>query len=497
MNQSKMARLLALCALLLLAGPLTAQQNKDVFRVNLKFYNASSSMDNATLEREKIAPWVAEAEKQYATTPALKIDYTIERRTRAGGRDLSDLRFDSMKEFGRFMDDHFDNYARTTTEGHLTFLVGDSMCFENFLGKEKCWGGWANFPHDVNPLDRKKGIWLSGYGDRYLLTHEMGHLFSLKHTFEPYVGFNKQCNKEFGRKNVFNPSISHCNSCRGAVKVRTDSSDGRQYYVCENGVANVMDYCSAVVVDGNGQESDGVEDLNLCQQERTANQRRQYMTSDGQVNYRQLAGLRGEGDCSADSECKEGEFCTAGILDLTRNVCKVRKSWGEACTTKRQCNSGRCAWGQCAEADECRASSDCSSGSFCGDPVLGKRMCKPRLDDGALCTMADQCKAGRCKSGFCSREASVAMGNTCRFNDECRVGKCNAPVGGVSTGTCVCKKDSDCGAGNWCDAGLDLKVNACRAKLSKGASCGKAGSFGNDHKCKSGNCSGFPKYVCK
>lgn len=38
--------------------------------------------------------------------------------------------------------------------------------------------------------------------------------------------------------------------------------------------------------------------------------------------------------------------------------------------------------------------------------------------------------------------------------------------------------------GKWCGKGLDLKVNACRAKLDKGDKCGAAGSVGNDLKCK-------------
>ena len=42
------------------------------------------------------------------------------------------------------------------------------------------------------------------------------------------------------------------------------------------------------------------------------------------------------------------------------------------------------------------------------------------------------------------------------------------------------KEDSDYGAGEWCDAGIDAKVNACRTKLNKGQSC--AGVAGNDHK---------------
>jgi hypothetical protein len=49
----------------------------------------------------------------------------------------------------------------------------------------------------------------------------------------------------------------------------------------------------------------------------------------------------------------------------------------------------------------------------------------------------------------------------------------------------------------WCDAGLDAKLNACRAKLGAGETCGKLGSVGNDHKCRSGQCSGAPFYKCK
>jgi hypothetical protein len=107
-------------------------------------------------------------------------------------------------------------------------------------------------------------------------------------------------------------------------------------------------------------------------------------------------------------------------------------------------------------------------------------------------------KGGDLRNGItarCYTPNSVAMGGTCYNDDACKEGKCSAIDG--AQGTCVCKEDSDCGAGKWCDAGLDTKINACRAKLDKGESCGKTGSVGNDHKCKSGKCSGFPNYKCK
>jgi len=483
-----MKRLLFILFFLSLPALVFAKQDFAEFNLTLHFVNATKNTSNIDLENNAIIPWVEEAQKQYSVKPRLKLTYTIERKKTLNGLDLSELEFKSYAEFGKFMDDNFDNYARTETEGHLTFLVGNKLCWND--GK-KCWGGWANFPHDVNPFNRKKGIWLKETGDKYLLAHELGHFFGLKHTFEPYVGFNKQCNKEFGRKNALNPDISHCNSCNGKIILYKDS------YICENGVSNVMDYCSSKVPDGSGEYTTGTETLNVCQQERTANQRQQYLTKDGKVNYIKLAGLRGEGTCSQDSDCNANEFCTAGVLDLKRNVCKEKKPKGDTCTDKRQCASDRCSVGHCADPDECQSDSDCASGNYCGDPIAGKRTCKTKLNDGSICTKAEQCQAGRCKTGFCSAAASASMGDTCRFDDECREGTCNAPIGGATKGTCVCNSDAACGSGKWCDKGLDLKVNACRAKLNKGEKCGKAGSIGNDHKCKSGKCSGFPKYECK
>jgi len=383
----------------------------DEFKLNLLFVNATKNTSNADLENNTIIPWVEEAQRQYITKPSLKLSYTIERKKILNGLDLSELNFKSMTEFGKFMDDNFDNYARTKTEGHLTILVGNTLCWSD--GK-KCWGGWASFPHDVNPFNRKKGIWLSEESGSYVFAHELGHFWGLKHTFEPYVGFNKQCNKEFGNKNILNPDIGHCNSCDGKIALRIDSKTGNEFYVCENGVSNVMDYCRSVVPDASGIDAPGTETLNVCQQERAASQRKQYMTRDGKVNYIKLAGMRGEGACSRDSDCKSNEFCTAGVLDLKRNVCKVK------------------------------------------------------LTNGALCTKDRQCQAGRCKSGFCSAPASVSMNGSCRFNDECRAGKCNAPIGGVTKGICVCERDSDCNTGEYCNKGgiFGVGKNICSKMVS-------------------------------
>ena len=148
---------------------------------------------------------------------------------------------------------------------------------------------------------------------------------------------------------------------------------------------------------------------------------------------------------------------------------------------------------------ECNADNDCRSGEYCNAGVdLNKNQCMAKKADNETCDIAGgahQCKSGYCKLSRCYTPNSVPMGETCYLNDACKAGKCSSLDG--TKGTCACKTDADCGQGQWCDAGIDTKVNACRPKLDKGDKCGKLGSFGNDHKCKSGECSGAPKYECK
>ena len=148
--------------------------------------------------------------------------------------------------------------------------------------------------------------------------------------------------------------------------------------------------------------------------------------------------------CKKDTDCDDGEYCNAGA-DLKRNSCVAQKSDNETC-----------------------------------DLVGG----------------GHQCKSGHCRFSRCYTPDAANIGDTCYMDDACRSGRCS-DIDGVK-GVCVCNDDNDCGSSSsYCDKGIDTKINACRPKLSNGAKCGKAGSFGNDHKCKSGKCSGFPKYECK
>ena len=147
----------------------------------------------------------------------------------------------------------------------------------------------------------------------------------------------------------------------------------------------------------------------------------------------------------------------------------------------------------------CTVDTDCPWGTYCNAGIdINKNSCDAKKPNEAACdlvTGARQCQSGRCNLGRCWEPNSVAAGGTCYLDAACSAGKCSAIDG--ARGTCVCQKDGDCANGQWCDAGLDTKINACRIKLAAGASCGKVGSVGNDHKCKSGECSGFPKYACR
>lgn len=241
-------------------------------------------------------------------------------------------------------------------------------------------------------------------------------------------------------------------------------------------------------------------------------------------------GFKGTCVCKKDEDCSPGKWCNAG-LDLVKNQCEPKKKDNETCAAVgggHQCEGGHCAWsrcytprsvplgglcylddackdGKCTAIDGfrglcvCKDDEDCGPGKWCNGGVdLSRNICEPLKKDNESCAAVGgghQCEGGHCAWGRCYTPNSVAAGGTCYVDDACKKGKCSSADG--FKGECVCKNDDDCDSDEWCDAGLDLHKNKCKKKLKKGETCGKAGSFGNDHKCKSGKCSGFPSYKCK
>jgi hypothetical protein len=473
-----------LTAILLLAQmPFAMAAKKDyiVWHLNVHFINGSKNLSNASLETHA-KDWVEIAERVYQKTPRLKIAYEIIKQSTKDGKDLSEMVFDSLMAYASYMDKNFDNVATTKTEGYLTVLITDKLCIGKYKtgankGQYKCWGGYANFPHWVNPFSKKRGITLVSTVDEYTFTHELGHVLGLKHTFEPYVGLNLQCNEEYTPKGK---PEGLCNSCDPSKVIYDTNGDPDQ---C-NGPSNIMDYCTSKTND---------EFLNECQETRTANQRYDYMTDDGKTNYFELKGLAGEAVCTEDSDCEEGRYCDEGPAGVGRNQCKVLKPIGQACTRGGECASDRCAGLKCAEAHDCFNNDDCNTGEYCnlGVAGVGRNTCNAKLADGVACTGDHQCGSSHCSpwrpqdgqaSGICYTPASKKGGESCKIDLECIVGKCN------SQKECVCKTDGDCKSGYWCDKGFDLVANSCKAKLNKGEVCGTVGEVGVGHRCKSGEC---------
>ena len=163
---------------------------------------------------------------------------------------------------------------------------------------------------------------------------------------------------------------------------------------------------------------------------------------------------------------------------------------GAKCSVDSECGSGKCGNVEGKHVCVCSKDTDCGAGRYCNQGVdLKTNACETLKADNDSCALVDggrTCKSGQCRLGRCYTPNSVAMGGTCYVDDACSQGKCSSVDG--AKGSCVCKEDSDCGSGDWCDKGVDLSKNSCKRKLNKGEICGTVGELGVGHRCKSGDC---------
>ena len=216
-----------------------------------------------------------------------------------------------------------------------------------------------------------------------------------------------------------------------------------------------------------------------------------------------------ETGCKEDSECADGEYCARMGADPRQNVCKAQNDRGTACTDKRQCSSGRCAWGFCADPDECQEDKDCSDSEYCGDPISGKKSCKALLSRGHVCTGAAQCASNRCPWGVC------ADPDECRANSDCDDDEyCGDPIAGkrsckmlkshgqactdavqCDTGRCswgfcadadACRSNADCAKNQRCGDPVSGK-RTCKDLLTRGNACIKSSQCASD-KCSLFRC---------
>jgi microsomal dipeptidase-like Zn-dependent dipeptidase len=152
--------------------------------------------------------------------------------------------------------------------------------------------------------------------------------------------------------------------------------------------------------------------------------------------------------CEEDSNCRRGEFCAAGVPGVVPKRCRPKREVGALCTGPDQCLSGRCPVGLCARADECARDRDCANGEFCGDPIGGRRSCKALLAHGDFCTSAAQCATGRCAWARC------ADADECKATSDCARGQyCGDPVSGKRTCKTLLAEGKLCTKGTQCSTG--------------------------------------------
>ena len=209
--------------------------------------------------------------------------------------------------------------------------------------------------------------------------------------------------------------------------------------------------------------------------------------------------------CEEDSNCRNREFCAAGVPGVVPKKCRPKRDVGALCTGPDQCLSGRCPVGLCARTDECARDADCAASEFCGDPIAGRRSCKALLAHGAFCSKGEQCATGRCSAARC------ADADECQASSDCGSGQyCGDPIAGkrtcktllahgafcsaaaqCATGRCSaarcadadeCQASSDCGSGQYCGDPIAGK-RTCKTLLAHGAFCSAAAQ------CATGRCS--------
>lgn len=226
--------------------------------------------------------------------------------------------------------------------------------------------------------------------------------------------------------------------------------------------------CGADVCVGNSKTGKSCDGLGSCANNATGTDCTPYVCGAGVCQQ----------PCTTDANCTSGNFCKSG-------VCTPKQATGAVCAGTNQCQSGFCVDGVCC-ATACTGGCQACSAAKKGNGVDGE--CAPvsnGLDpdndcpnDGAqTCNRDGACNGfGACrlfaKNTACG--SSACIGNkvsgqfcdgfgTCQYDPvgtdcapyTCAASKCSSP----------CAADTDCTAGNWCDAGV------CKGKQVNGASC--------------------------
>lgn len=221
------------------------------FNLKLHFKICHSKRKFSDVEVENwIEERIALAQKLFAMKPSLRLSYTFSRVKNGAG--LLEKSFPKGADYNRFMNDFFDNQAKSITKGSLVFLVVNRwvVSTKRFKkGEMRGLCGKAFFPYYSGWRKHAIVLQKSNTCGVDVFSHELGHIFGLHHTFEKAGICTRNYPKTKGGTN-------------------------------KNNQSNLMDYKRASKVY-----------LNDCQERTAALFRRRYMTINGKVNYLKLKGI--------------------------------------------------------------------------------------------------------------------------------------------------------------------------------------------------------------
>ncbi len=246
----------------------------------------------------------------------------------------------------------------------------------------------------------------------------------------------------------------------------------------------------------------------------------------------EAAGIKEDAQCvHRGKTCKSGGHgCCSGFCNQTGygygpGTCTAPQPDLSYCMNDSWCKNKNCVQNLCGAAvttcgaidHSCKVDGDCCSGTFCRNDTYAPWTCVAPTTNGSFCERDNQCQSGICQDYNCVAKSCVAVGTSCKQDNDCCSGNfcdntggygsfaCTAPrpLGGYchsdaqcQSGTCedyaciaasctqassVCKQDSDCCAGLYCQTGGYIS-SYCQATHAIGEYC-VVGS-----QCTSGHC---------
>ena len=197
-------------------------------------------------------------------------------------------------------------------------------------------------------------------------------------------------------------------------------------------------------------------------------------------------------ECSADTDCRQGERCMNRECVYTDTSCTEDSECDEGyscfegeCTHTLECNENSdcaqgesCVEGECVVAGECSADAQCPLGLVCSQGECSFQSCEVTADCTAglcveglchpTCSTNTQCASGQiCVDGVCMTDSRIQ----CRFSSDCENGEI------CVNATCEqeCDSNSDCEAGyicrvSYCDEDPAVECRAS-SECEEGESC--------------------------